>query len=126
MSFSDRCTPIFIIILFLCTYYSYVVELCILKINTILKRNIFLVCYHLCILPVIVHYFTTMFIRSPPVPSFYRFGQAEIDALNRLEPTDSNVDTILERFCYFRGIQTYTRKNNRIRFVFNLYPHFCF
>ncbi|KAK9737413.1 DHHC palmitoyltransferase [Popillia japonica] len=57
-----------------------------------------------------------MFIRSPPVPSFYRFGQAEIDALNRLEPTDSNVDTILERFCYFRGIQTYTRKNNRIRY----------
>ncbi|GJQ83197.1 hypothetical protein Trydic_g18223 [Trypoxylus dichotomus] len=115
-SFGDKCIPAIVIMLFLFTYYGYVVELCLFKISVVLKRILYLVVYHLCIIPIMIHYFTTMCIRSDPVPDSYRFGAIEVNALSRMDPNDKEIDMVLQRFCYFRGIRTYTRKNNRIRY----------
>lgn len=116
MGFFDKCVPALVIMLVMYTYYAYVFELCILKITNFLKKILYLVGFHLCLLPVIIYYFTTMFIRSGQVPSNYRFSSLEVETLSRLHQEESVINRVLERFCYFRGIQTYTRKNNRIRY----------
>lgn len=117
MTFCDKLVPVLVILLFLYTYYAYVVELCILKITPVLKKSLYLVAYHLFIFLVAGHYFATMFIKTGTIPSHYRFGMYELEAMAELETDDENVDRILERFCYYRGIQTHTRRNDRIRFV---------
>lgn len=117
MSFADKLVPVLVIMLFLYMHYAYAVELCLLKITSIVKKIVYLVGIHVCVLPVVIHYFVTMFMGSGTVPSSYRFGLVEMEALNRLDPSDTKIDRILEQFCYYRGIQTYTRKYNRIRYT---------
>uniref|UniRef100_T1P940 Palmitoyltransferase n=1 Tax=Musca domestica TaxID=7370 RepID=T1P940_MUSDO len=67
------------------SYYAYVVELCVLSIESIFEKVIFLLFYHIISLLFFWSYWNTVFTPVGTVPSNWRIPEAEIERLFRAE-----------------------------------------
>ncbi|XP_017770001.1 PREDICTED: palmitoyltransferase ZDHHC2 isoform X2 [Nicrophorus vespilloides] len=88
---------LFILSIVVWSYYAFVVQLCIITIESTIQKVIYLVVYHLLFFMFIWAYFQTIFTNIGQVPSQFKLPEGELERLTHAE-TEEMQNAILERF----------------------------
>jgi len=89
---------IFILAIVLWSYYAFVVQLCVLTIESLPQKLIYLIIYHLLFAMFLWAYFQTIFTDIGRVPPRYKLPKGELERLTHA-PTEEIQNAVLERFC---------------------------
>lgn len=88
------------------SYYAYVIQLCILTIESTVEQSFYLIFYHLIFIMFCWSYWRTIFSDVRPVPEKYKLPEIELEKLMSAETEDAQ-RMILEN--YAKDLPIYTR-----------------
>ncbi|XP_055838729.1 palmitoyltransferase ZDHHC20-B isoform X1 [Episyrphus balteatus] len=88
---------IFIVAIIVWSYYAYVVQLCLLSIDSTVQKIIFIALYHIVCVLFFWSYWNTIFTPVGTVPHKWRIPESEIDRLFRAENQEQQ-KRVLENF----------------------------
>lgn len=108
--------PIFVFILIIWLYYSYVYQFCVVFLSSLLtKKTVYITVYHIILVMFVWSYLSSLMQQHPPIPEEYRLTQEEHDKLLTF-PADK-VDEILKKIVVLRMLELHTCTDlNRIRY----------
>ncbi|XP_071088527.1 palmitoyltransferase ZDHHC20-B-like isoform X3 [Haliotis cracherodii] len=93
-----RWTPVlFITAIVVWSYYAYVIQMCILTVESIAEKVIYLLLYHPVLFMFAWAYWQTIFTRNGPVPKEFYLSPAEADQLER-ETSEDRQREMLKQF----------------------------
>ncbi|XP_047736465.1 palmitoyltransferase ZDHHC20-B isoform X1 [Hyalella azteca] len=99
---------IFIVAIVVWSYYAYVIQLNILTIESIVKKTLYLLVYHVLLILFAWSYWQTIFTEIGYVPKQFRLPPAELEAYE-CAPTEGDRREVLERFAAKHGLPVSNR-----------------
>ncbi|CAF4929959.1 unnamed protein product [Rotaria magnacalcarata] len=109
---------VFILSIVAWSYYAYVVQMCILTIDNVPKKVIYLFIYHPLLFLFLWSYYQTMFKPLAGPPSEFYVGEAEGERIATAQTLDERRMTLL-RFCRRANLPVLTRHfDGSIRYCF--------